>query len=908
MLDLFNLTMLIGGGAGRDRARNEAAARAAAELVALAHADAAEVLERLDANADGLNPEQVEERLERFGANVIAQEKPKPVVLQLLERFITNPINILLTVLAVITWVSGEEASDKIAAVIMFAMVVMAVFVAHFQEARSSRAVEQLRRMVSNTATVRREAEEPRDQTDDGDDGDDDDIPLVRIVRKLEIEIDALVPGDIVYLSAGDMVPADLRLLSAKDLFVNQSTLTGESMPVEKFTGADTEAKTALDARNLCFMGSNVVSGTATAVIAATGAGTYFGALAGSLVGQRVQTSFDRGVSRFAWLMLRFMAVMVPLVFLVNGLTKGQWFEAFMFAVAVAVGLTPEMLPMIVAINLAKGALKMASKDVIVKRLSAIQNFGAIDVLCTDKTGTLTQDHVILERHTDVNGDEDERVLEYAWLNSFHQTGLKNLLDLAVLERTDAAVAERLKGTYTLVDEVPFDFSRRRMSVIVHDEAGRHFLISKGAVAETLGACTRVALGDAVDAITPERNKEVRDVARDMNDDGFRVLALGVREIEARPSYSRDDESDLTLMGFIAFLDPPKDSAADAIEALNANGVAVKILTGDNAIVTLNVCRQVGITVDNYLVGPQVEAMGDDELTIAARTTQVFARLNPQQKVRVIQALHRDGHVVGFLGDGINDGPALRAADVGISVDTAVDIAKESADIILLEKSLMVLEEGVIEGRKVFGNILKYIKMTASSNFGNMFSMIGASALLPFLPMLPVQVLLNNLLYDFSQTSVASDEVDAEYLAKPRQWDLKAITRFMFCIGPISSIFDYAMFAVMWFVLGANAPEHQRLFQTGWFVESLLSQTLIVHIIRTGRIPFVQSFASLPLTITGVVICLIGIALPFLPIGSWFGFVPLPGQYWLFLVVILGAYMALTQTVKAWMIRRFGLL
>jgi len=904
MLDLFNLTMLIGGGAGRDRARNEAAARAAAELVALAHADAPEVLERLDAVADGLNPEQVEERLERFGANVVAQEKPKPVLLQLLERFVTNPINILLTVLAVVTWVSGEEASDKIAAVIMFAMVVMAVFVAHFQEARSSRAVEQLRRMVSNTATVRREAEEPRDGSDEGE----DDIPPVRIVKKLEIEIDALVPGDIVYLSAGDMVPADLRLLSAKDLFVNQSALTGESMPVEKFAGADAEARTALDARNLCFMGSNVVSGTATAVIAATGASTYFGALAGSLVGPRVQTSFDRGVSRFAWLMLRFMAVMVPLVFLVNGLTKGQWFEAFMFAVAVAVGLTPEMLPMIVAINLAKGALKMARKDVIVKRLSAIQNFGAIDVLCTDKTGTLTQDRVILERHTDINGDEDERVLEYAWLNSFHQTGLKNLLDLAVLERTEVAVAERLRGTYTLVDEVPFDFSRRRMSVIVHDEAGRHFLISKGAVAETLGACTRVALGDAIDAITPERHKEVRDVARDMNDDGFRVLALGVREIEARPSYSRDDESDLTLMGFIAFLDPPKDSAAEAIQALNANGVAVKILTGDNAIVTLNVCRQVGITVENYLVGPQVEAMGDDELTIAARTTQVFARLNPQQKVRVIQALHRDDHVVGFLGDGINDGPALRAADVGISVDTAVDIAKESADIILLEKSLMVLEEGVIEGRKVFGNILKYIKMTASSNFGNMFSMIGASALLPFLPMLPVQVLLNNLLYDFSQTSVASDEVDAEYLAKPRQWDLKAITRFMFCVGPISSIFDYATFAVMWFVLGANAPENQRLFQTGWFVESLLSQTLIVHIIRTGRIPFVQSVASWPLTITGVVICLVGVALPFLPIGGWFGFVPLPGTYWLFLIVILGAYMALTQTVKAWMIRRFGLL
>jgi Mg2+-importing ATPase len=902
MLDLFSLSMLIGGGAGRDRARNEAAARATAELVALARADAADALARLDATADGLNPEQVEERLERFGANVVAQEKPKPVLLQLLERFITNPINILLTVLAVITWVSGEEASDKIAAIIMFAMVVMAVFVAHFQEARSSRAVEQLRRMVSNTATARREVEEPRADDADGD------VPPLRIVKKLEVPIEGLVPGDIVHLSAGDMVPADLRLLSAKDLFVNQSTLTGESMPVEKFSGADAEAKTALDARSLCFMGSNIVSGSATAVIAATGANTYFGALAGSLVGQRVQTSFDKGVRRFAWLMLRFMLVMVPVVFAINWFTKGSFYEAFMFAVAVAVGLTPEMLPMIVAINLAKGALKMARKDVIVKRLNAIQNFGAIDVLCTDKTGTLTQDRVILERHTNVRGDEDERVLEFAWLNSHHQTGLKNLLDLAVLERTDADTAVRLKAAYTLVDEVPFDFTRRRMSVIVHDRDGRHFLISKGAVAETLGACTRVASGDEIEAVAPGLLDEVKIVARDMNDDGFRVLALGMREIEVKPSYSRDDESDLTLMGFIAFLDPPKDSAAEAIQALNANGVAVKILTGDNAIVTLNVCRQVGIAVDKYLVGPQVEAMGDDELTVAARTTQVFARLNPQQKVRVIQALHRDNHVVGFLGDGINDGPALRAADVGISVDTAVDIAKESADIILLEKSLLVLEEGVLEGRKVFGNILKYIKMTASSNFGNMFSMIGASALLPFLPMLPVQVLLNNLLYDFSQTSVASDEVDAEYLAKPRQWDLKAITRFMLYIGPISSIFDYMTFALMWFVLGANGPEHQKLFQTGWFVESLLSQTLIVHIIRTGKIPFVESWASLPLTITGVVICLIGVLLPFLPIGAWFGFVPLPGVYWLALAVILLAYLALTQLIKARVIRYFGLL
>ena len=900
MLNLTFFSMLIGGN-GRNGAKNEAAARTAAELLALARVEANDALGRLNPGGGALNPEQIEERLAQFGPNVVAQEKKKPFLLEILERFITNPINILLTVLAIITWVTGEEISDKIGAIIMFAMVVMAVFVAHFQEARSSKAVEQLRRMVSNTATVKREVDEPA--KDAGEDA-----PPVRAVKKIEVPIDGLVPGDLVYLSAGDMVPADLRLLGAKDLFINQSALTGESMPVEKFAGADAEAKTALDARSLCFMGSNVVSGSATAVIAATGASTYFGALAGSLVGQRVQTSFDKGVGRFAWLMIRFMAVMVPVVFLLNGVTKHDWFEAFMFAVAVAVGLTPEMLPMIVAINLAKGALKMAKKEVIVKRLNAIQNFGAIDVLCTDKTGTLTQDRVILERHTDIYGDENEKVLEFAWLNSYHQTGLRNLLDVAVLDAVNAEIVQHLHAEYSLVDEVPFDFTRRRMSVIVRDRAGKHFLISKGAVAETLAVCTSLAHDDHFQCLTPQKLEEVRGVAREMNDDGFRALALGMREIEAKPAYSRDDEKDLTMMGFVAFLDPPKDSAAEAISALNANGVAVKILTGDNDIVTRNVCRQVGIQVDKYLTGPKIETMTDEELMIATRDTPVFARLNPQQKVRVIEALHRDGHVVGFLGDGINDGPALRAADVGISVDTAVDIAKESADIILLEKSLLVLDEGVLEGRKVFGNILKYIKMTASSNFGNMFSVIGAAAIFPFLPIRPVQLLLNNLLYDFSQTAVASDEVDPEYLAQPRQWDLKGITRFMLYIGPISSIFDYCTFALMWFVFGANSVEHQKLFQTGWFVESLLSQTLIVHIIRTGRVPFLQSWASLPLTITGIVICLIGIALTALPIGAWFGFEPLPSTYWLFLVVILVCYMTLTQFVKAWMIRRFGLL
>ncbi|HJT99355.1 MAG TPA: magnesium-translocating P-type ATPase [Rhodanobacteraceae bacterium] len=866
------------------------AGQSAHPLLEFARLGSADVLARLGVSGTGLAEHEVEARLAEYGPNIVAQEKKKLFVVEIAQRFFTNPINILLTALAVISYLGD----DAVGAAIMLAMVFMAVFLSYFQEARSGRAVEQLRRMVSNTATARRIP-----------DSDDAGAPAA---QKAEVPIDRLVPGDIVFLSAGDMIPADLRLLSAKDLFVNQSALTGESMPVEKFAGVDDDAKIPLEARNLCFMGSNVVSGSATALVAATGSRTYFGALAGSLIGQRVETSFDKGVHRFAWLMIRFMAVMVPLVFVINGLVKGAWLDAFMFAVAVSVGLTPEMLPMIVTINLAKGALAMAKKDVIVKRLNAMQNFGAIDVLCTDKTGTLTQDKVILERHVDIRGEEDERVLAFAFLNSHYQTGLKNLLDIAVIERVDRDEQQRLQDEYTLVDEVPFDFTRRRMSVIVRDRAGRHFLIAKGAVAETVGICSELRDGESTIEMTPEALAEVRTIARDLNDDGFRVIALGIREIEAKHAYSLRDETNLTLTGFIAFLDPPKDSAAEAIRALNENGVAVKILTGDNDVVTRNVCRQVGFEVTRYLIGPDVEAMSDEELTLATRDTQVFARLNPAQKVRVVEALHRDGRVVGFMGDGINDGPALRAADVGISVDTAVDIAKEAADIILLEKSLLVLEEGVLEGRKVFGNILKYIKMTASSNFGNMFSVLGASAFLPFLPMAAVQILLNNLLYDFSQTSVASDEVDKEYLARPRQWDMRAITRFVLFIGPISSIFDYATFAVLWFVFKATTPEHANLFQTGWFVESLLSQTLIVHVIRTGKLPFVESRASLPLTLTGLAICLAGALLPYSPLAAKFGFVPLPGTFWLYLAAILGAYMALTQFVKVRLIRRFGLL
>jgi Mg2+-importing ATPase len=866
-------------------------------LLEAAHEEAAATLARLGADAGGLGAAEAEARLGRFGPNAVARERRRSFAVELAHRFLTHPINLLLTVLAVVSWLSA----DSVGAVIMLSMVFLAVCLSYFQEARTDRAVDQLRRLVSNTASVRR-VPPPDLQGGTGE----------ACAERIEVPVEHLVPGDIVHLSAGDMIPADVRLLSAKDLFVNQSALTGESMPVEKFTGPDAAATTPLEARNLCFMGSNVISGSATAVVLATGQSTFFGALARSIAGRRVQTSFDRGVRRFAWLMIRFMAVMVPVVFLLNGFLKGAWLDAFMFAVAVAVGLTPEMLPMIVTINLARGAMAMARKDVIVKRLGAIQDFGAIDVLCTDKTGTLTQDRVILERHVDVDGNDDATVLEFAWLNSHHQTGLRNLLDVAVMAALDEASRRRLQAGYTLVDEVPFDFARRRMSVVVRDDAGHHVLVAKGAVAEMLDICSAVRpAGGGPDvplqALSAQRVAELRGVARGMNEDGFRVIALGLRRIEARPGYSLADETGLTLMGFLAFLDPPKDSAAAALRALAANGVAVKILTGDNDIVARNVCRQVGLEVGRYLVGQEVEAMDDAALTLAARGTQVFARLNPEQKVRVIQALHRGGHVVGFMGDGINDGPALRAADVGISVDTAVDIAKEAADVVLLEKSLMVLEEGVLEGRKVFGNILKYVKMTAASNFGNMFSVLGASLFLPFLPMQAVQILLNNLLYDFSQTSVATDAVDPEYLARPRRWDMAAITRFVLCIGPVSSLFDLATFALMWNVFGANTPARAGLFQTGWFVESLLSQTLVVHVIRTGRVPFLESRPSLPLVLTGLAICVAGAVLPYSPLAPEFGFQPLPGTYWLWLAAILGGYLAATQWVKGRLARRFGL-
>lgn len=679
---------------------------------ARAHTDT--VLKELESQLGGLSEAEADVRLKQYGLNSIAREKRQSALLRLLNN-VRNPLVILLLALGVVSFLTG----DLRATVVIFVMVLLGVVLRFFQELRADSAAEKLQAMVSTTATV------------------------VRGSKEEEIPLKMLVPGDIVRLAAGDMVPADIRVLSAKDLFLNQAALTGEALPVEKKADpANAEIQNPLESPNICFLGSNVESGSATAVVIHTGDRTYFGSLATSIVGQRQPTSFDKGINKFTWLMIRFIAVMVPAVFLINGLSKHNWVEAFLFAMAVAVGLTPEMLPMIVTVNLSRGALVMARKKVIVKRLNAIQNFGAMDILCTDKTGTLTEGKIVLEKHLDVRGEPSERVLHYAYLNSYHHTGLKNLLDEAILDHEELEERLKAKEKYRKIDEIPFDFVRRRMSVVVEDETGLNTLICKGAVDEVMSRCSRVEIDGKVVPMLPENDATGRQIVRDLNSQGFRVIALGYKEMpnaSDEPVYAVKDESELILLGFLSFFDPPKETAAKALEQLHSLKVSVKILTGDNDIITTYICKQVGMPVEHLLLGSQIEKMSEAELAEAAGVTSVFARLAPAHKEQIIRALQSKGHVLGFMGDGINDAPALKAADVGISVDSAVDIAKESSDIILLENSLLTLKQGVVEGRRVFGNIIKYIKMAASSNFGNMFSVVGASAFLPFLPMLPIQ-------------------------------------------------------------------------------------------------------------------------------------------------------------------------
>ncbi|HCL84356.1 MAG TPA: magnesium-translocating P-type ATPase [Chitinophagaceae bacterium] len=827
----------------------------------------------------GLSEEEAALRLNQYGYNEIAREKPLSPIRRLWMN-VKNPLVILLSILGIISYLTGDIRST----VVIFIMVILGIVLRYMQEMRADKAAARLKAMVSTHATVCR-------------DGKDMEVPLKM-----------LVPGDIIRLGSGDMVPADVRVLHAKDLFLNQSALTGESLPVEKNADPAPSVKgNPLDACNICFLGSNVESGTATAMVVNTGDKTNFGSLASHIVGQEVSTSFDKGINKFTWLMIRFIMVMVPVVFFINGFSRHNWLEAFLFALAVAVGLTPEMLPMIVTVNLSKGALSMARKKVIVKRLNAIQNFGAMDVLCTDKTGTLTQGKIILEQHLDPNGEPSQKVLDFGFLNSYYQTGLKNLMDKAILDHGELEAGLGVREKFRKIDEIPFDFVRKRMSVILEDKEGLNILICKGAVEGLLELCSHVDNHGVVEDILPEQRVKSLGKVSWLNGQGFRVVALAYKTMAGAPDepvYSVKDEAGLVLLGFLCFLDPPKESATEALKRLASLKVDVKILTGDNEIITSYICKKVGVQVsDRLLLGAEIEKMDDNELAEAVIKYNVFARLVPVHKQRIIKALQRKGHVTGFMGDGINDAPALKVADVSISVDSAVDIAKESSDIILLENSLLVLEQGVAEGRRVFGNIIKYVKMAASSNFGNMFSVMGASAFLPYLPMLPIQVLTNNLLYDFSQTTIPTDNVDADWLIKPRKWAISELQRFILFIGPISSIFDYLTFYILWHFF--DCRNNPALFHTGWFVESIFTQTLIIHVIRTNKIPFIESRASWPLIITSVIIVAAGAWLTVSPLAETLGFVRLPTLFWLWLAGILIGYVSLTQLVKNWFNRKF---
>lgn len=855
----------------------------------------------LETSEEGLSENTVKDRLKIYGKNEIATQKAPSWVKQFAHSFF-NPFNYILACIAIISLFidailvpAGEK--DFSTSIIISVMLLFSTVLRFIQEFRSNKAAEALKKMVKTSCLTKRKFNESE-----------------------EIEITEIVPGDIIVLSAGDMVPADCRILKSKDLFISESILTGEALPVEKnaLPIKDAQYRNPLSLQNICFMGTNVVSGSATVVVANTGIFTYFGSISRSLASKRPETAFDIGVNKVSYLLIRFMLIMTPVIFLINGLVKGDWMQALLFAIAVAVGLTPEMLPMIVTANLAKGAVNMSKKKVIVKRLNAIQNIGAMDILCTDKTGTLTLDKIVLETHLNVRGIEDDEVLKWGYLNSFHQTGLKNLLDQAVLDHAEVHNMMRADELYQKVDEIPFDFERRRMSVILNTSKGKHLMICKGAVEEMLPLC-QYALDPGDDRSLHVENdnsvplddlmkQQIIRMSEKLNAEGLRVLLIAIREFDGdHPlNYSVADENKLTLTGFMGFLDPAKPSAEPSIKALHKLGVEVKVVTGDNDIVAKKICHDVGIPINTIMLGDELEHMTDDELCKDMDLYSVFAKVSPLQKQRIVKILRSKGHTVGFMGDGINDAAAIKEADVGISVDTGADIAKESADIILLEKDLMVLRSGVIYGRRTFGNIVKYIKMTASSNFGNMFSMIGASALLPFLPMLPLQILTQNLLYDVSQSSIPWDTMDKDFLEKPKKWEAASIKKFMLYIGPLSSIFDYVTFVVLFFIFKANTPEQQGLFQTGWFVEGLLSQTLIVHIIRTKKIPFIQSWAATPVVALTSLIMLIGIMVPFTPMAVYLKMQPLPLSYFPYLIGILTGYCVLTQFVKQWFIRKFG--
>lgn len=882
-----------------------------------------ETLGYLNTTLCGLEPGKVEENRSEYGSNKVTREKKKTLPQRLAGAFI-NPFTAILFCLALVSSFTDmifphfslfgcvPKDFDCLTVVIILTMVFLSGTLRFVQESRSGNAAEKLLAMITTTCTVTRKGQE-----------------------MAEIPLDEVVVGDIVHLFAGDMLPADVRILDAKDLFVSQASLTGESEPIEKIPMVNETRDAITDYTNIAFMGSNVISGSASAVVVTVGDHTLFGSMASEVAHEAVETSFSKGVNAVSWVLIRFMLVMVPLVFVANGITKGDWLSAFLFGISIAVGLTPEMLPMIVTTCLAKGAVSMSKKQTIVKNLNSIQNFGAIDILCTDKTGTLTQDKVVLEYHLNVNGEDDLRVLRHAYLNSYFQTGYKNLMDVAIIQKTEEEEADDpqlvdLSEHYVKVDEIPFDFARRRLTTVVQNRDGKTQMVTKGAVEEMLSICSFAECDGKVRPMTKELKSRILATVDDLNEKGFRVLAIAQK---SNPSpagaFGVTDECDMVLMGYLAFLDPPKESTADAIKALKAHGVTTKILTGDNDKVTRTICKQVGLKVRNMLLGSDLENMSDQELAKAAETTDVFAKLTPDQKARVVSVFRENGHTVGFMGDGINDASAMKSADIGISVDTAVDVAKESADIVLLEKDLMVLEEGIIEGRKTYANMIKYIKMTASSNFGNMFSVLAASALLPFLPMESLQLIFLNLIYDLSCTAIPWDNVDEEFISVPRKWDASSVGSFMMWIGPTSSVFDWMTYIFMYFVFcplfvsrgvlyndlashfaGADLVRMQTayvaMFQTGWFIESMWSQTLVIHMIRTPKLPFIQSHASAPLTLmtfTGIGVLTI---IPFTTFGRMLGFVALPTAYFAYLIPCILLYMVLATSLKKAYVRHYG--
>lgn len=864
--------------------------------------------EKYNTSEKGKNENQVKDAKETFGENKVTYKKDDTIFKRLKDAFI-NPFTLILIALAVVSAftdiiLANPTDKDPTTVIIIITMVMLSGILRFVQETRSGNSAEKLLEMIETTCLIER--------IETGAE---------------EIPLDEVVVGDLVHISAGDMIPADTRIIKAKDLFISQSALTGESQTVEKFPIDSSNSDAVLDKVNLAFMGTNVISGSATGIIIATGDETIFGDIAKELNEDKPITSFERGVNAVSWVLIKFMMVMVPIVFLLNGFTKGHWLNALLFAISIAVGLTPEMLPMIVTTCLAKGSVKMSKEKVIIKNLNSIQNLGAINILCTDKTGTLTEDNVVLQYHLNVDGESDTRVLRHGFLNSYYQTGLKNLMDKAIINKTmELRIEDENLETditkYEKIDEVPFDFKRRRMSVVVKNKDGKTKMITKGAVEEMLVVSSFIEHNGKVQPLTDELRQYVMNKVNELNHQGMRVIAVSQKTSHAPVGeFSIKDECDMVLLGYLAFLDPPKRSAIKAIEALHEHGVEVKVLTGDNEEVTSAICKQVGIKFTKLYNGSEIDQLSDKELGEIAEKNTVFAKLSPTQKARIVNLLRERGNVVGFMGDGINDAAALESADVGISVDNAVDIAKESADVILLEKDLMVLEKGIIEGRKTYANMIKYIKMTASSNFGNVFSVLVASAFLPFLPMEPIHLLLLNLIYDISCIAIPWDNVDPEFLKEPKKWDASSVSKFMIWIGPTSSVFDITTYALMYFIIAPmvtggvlyhNLTDPKLIalfiatFQAGWFVESMWSQTLVIHMIRTPKIPFVQSRASAQLTLLTMLGIALATIIPFTGFGNSIGLAALPGKYFIYLAITIALYMALATIMKKAYVKKYG--